>query len=70
MKTYLPLPYRNGAEILKGPYEKESVTKCPIEKANVKEKRYIATMVDYKYKNKKGTWIFVEEYVLRIKWLD
>ena len=42
MKTYQPLSYRNGAEILKGPYEKEGQTKNPIIGSNVKEKRYIA----------------------------
>ena len=38
MKIYQPLPYRNGAEILKGPYEKEGQTKNPIIGSNVKEK--------------------------------
>lgn len=70
MKVYKPLPYRNGAEILKGPYEKEGQTKCPIIGSNVKEKRYISTCVDYKFKNKKGNWEYVEGYDLRIKWLD
>ena len=70
MKIYQPLPYRNGAEILKGPYEKEGQTKNPIIGSNVKEKRYIATWVDYRFKNKKGKWEYVAGDDLRINWID
>jgi len=70
MKTHQPLPYRDGAEVINGPYEKAGQTKCPIKDANVTEKQYIATMVDYRYKNKKGKWIDVEGFVLRVKWID
>ena len=63
MKTHRALPYRDGAEIINGPYEKEGQTKCPIKNASVKEKRYVATMV-------KGKWIDVEEFVLRVKWIE
>lgn len=70
IKIYQPLPYRKDAEITNGPYKKEGQTKCPIKNSNVKERSYIATCVDYKYKNKKGKWIDVKEYVLIVKWLD
>lgn len=71
---YYPHPYRskeNGyrecSEVLKGPYTRIDYCKHPA--TGKLSHPHITTMVDYRFKNKKGKWVEITEYPLQIIWL-
>ena len=45
-------------------------TKCPIVGSKVQEKPYMGKFVEYTYINKKGKPVYVDEYLLLVKWIN
>lgn len=50
-------------------WKERRFTKCPIIGANVTEKEYEGTFVEYTYLNKKKKRVHVPEFVLLVTWL-
>lgn len=71
MEVYQPHPFRpENKSTIHRIYDERCWTKCPIPDANVTEKEYIGTFVDYTFINKKGKPVYVERYCLVVKWVN
>ncbi len=59
---------KNKPEIVRI-WKERRFTKCPIAEANVTEKEYEGTFVEYYFINKKKKRVHVPELVILVKWL-
>lgn len=71
MEVHHPHPYdpKNKGTIIRV-WKERRFTKCPIVGADVTEKEYEGTFIEYTFINKKKKLVHVPEYCILVKWLE